>query len=459
VGGAALLLGLMVACGNGAGGAPAQTGSSTSATTSTSTTASTSESARTSATTNETLALAPVAGDSVVDREIASAQESARANPAKEDLWIALGRAWVKKARKSSDPGFYLNANACADIALDIKKDSKVANDLKGLVLLNDHKFEQARALAANVVAKHPDDPMAYGNLSDALMEMGRYDEAFAATQQMIDLKPNLPSYSRASYAQWLHGDARAAKESVRLAIDSGNDGRDREPRAWVLVQAAMLFWHAGDYDGAEAGFDQALAWNPEFPPALVGEGRVAMATGDAKTAVSALDRAFAQSPLVETAWLLGDAKTMAGDDAGAQKAYAFVENEGKKSDPRTLSAFLSAKNEKPELALSLAQKEHEVRQDVYTDDALAWALYRNGRVQEAKDAIVRARRLGTNDAKLVYHEGAIRIANGETAEGLALVRKALATCPKFDVAGAGEAQNVVNKIAAQGVGKSGPHT
>jgi tetratricopeptide (TPR) repeat protein len=289
-------------------------------------------------------------------------------------------------------------------------------------------------------------------------MEMGRYDEAFAATQQMIDLKPNLPSYSRASYAQWLRGDARAAKESVRLAIDSGNDGRDREPRSWVIVQAAMLFWHAGDYAGAEAGFDHALAWNPEFPPALVGKGKVAMAKGDAKTAVDVLSRAFAQSPLVETAWLLGDAKAMAGDSAGARVAYDFVENEGKKSDPRTLSAFLSARNEKPELALALAEKEHQVRQDVYTDDVLAWALYRNGRIAEAKDAIVRARRLGTNDARLAYHEGAIRIANGEIAEGSALVRKALSTCPKFDVAGAAEAQSVANKIAGQSVVPKGTH-
>jgi tetratricopeptide (TPR) repeat protein len=219
-----------------------------------------------------------------------------------------------------------------------------------------------------------------------------------------------------------------------------------------------MLFWHAGDYAGADAGFDHALAWNPEFPPALVGKGKVAMAKGDAKTAVDVLSRAFAQSPLVETAWLLGDAKTMAGDTEGAQKSYAFVESEGKKSDPRTLSMFLSARNEKPELALSLAQKEHEVRQDVYTDDALAWALYRNGRVTEAKDAIVRARRLGTNDARLVYHEGAVRIANGEIAEGSALVRKALAACPKFDVAGAAEAQDVAKKIAGQSVWSKGTH-
>jgi len=226
--------------------------------------------------TSRALAMAKLPGDAGVDRVIANLQRSVEKNPAKVDFWILLGRAWVRKARESSDPGFYVNANACAEIALEVSPDDKLAYDLQGLVLLNDHKFREAADLASKVIAKHPDDAMAYGSLSDALLELGRFEEAADAAQKMMDLKPNLPSYSRASYFRWLAGDEKAALEYARLAIDSGRDPKDPEPRAWELVQAAMIFWHKGDLDGADAGFTRALDGMTEYPPALVGRGRVA---------------------------------------------------------------------------------------------------------------------------------------------------------------------------------------
>jgi tetratricopeptide (TPR) repeat protein len=389
------------------------------------------------------LALDKPKGSAQVDQVISDAQRAIDKNPKKVDWWIVLGRAWVRKARESADPGFYLNADACAEIALDLDPENKLALNLRGLVYLNDHRFEQARALAERLVAKDADDPMAYGTLSDALLELGRYDEASAAAQKMIDLKPNLPSYGRAAYLQWLRGEHKAARESMRLAIDSGRDRRDAEPEAWTLVQAGMMFWQAGDYEGADAGFDKALEWVSEYPAALVGKGRVALGRGDAKRAAELLGRAFEQSPLVETAWLLGDARAAAGDEKGAAEAYAAVEREGS-ADPRTLALFLATKNKDAARALTLAEQERKVRGDIYTDDVLAWSLYRAGRVAEAKVAIERACRLGTLDARLLYHRGAILIASGEVSAGRKLVKRALELNPQFDRAGAEEARKLL---------------
>jgi tetratricopeptide (TPR) repeat protein len=393
---------------------------------------------------DSTLALAKTSGTSAVDTALATMREAAVKNPKKADLWIALGRAWIRKARESSDPGYYLHADACARMALALEPSNRLAQDLHAMVLLNDHKFEDARQAALAITEARNDDPVAYGTLSDALLELGRFDDAARATQTMMDLKPNLPSYSRASYIRWLQGDDAAAKEIARHAIDAGGDVRDTEPLAWVLVQASMIFWHEGDYEGAEAGFDRALASFPEFPPALVGKGRVAMARGDAKRAAELFGRAYGASPLAETAWLLGDARTAAGDIDGAKEAYGRVLEVGKKTDGRTLALFLATKNADPEHALHLAEAECHVRGDVYTDDALAWALYRNGRFPEAAKAIARATRLGTRDARLLYHEGAIHIAMGETGRGRELVVRALAMNPHFDTTGAAEAAALV---------------
>ena len=212
------------------------------------------------------------------------------------------------------------------------------------------------------------------------------------------------------------------------------------------------MFWSEGDFDGADAGFDKALERIADYAPANVGKGRVAMAKGDAKRAADLFDRAWKVSPLVETAWLLGDAREAAGDAAGAQEAYALVEREGRLTDPRTLSLFLSAKNRdagQAADALKLARVEYESRKDIVSEDAIAWACYRTGKLEEAKTMIARARRLGTLDARLMFHEGAIRLAAGETKVGTDLIKAALKRNPAFDASGVREARALLEERTA----------
>src|SRR5262249_56372206 len=113
-----------------------------------------------------------------------------------------------------------------------------------------------------------------------------------------------------------------------------------------------------------------------------------------------------------------------------------------KRSDPRALSFMYSTRSTEPNEALRLAEEERTKRGDPYTDDTLAWALYRKGRLDAARTAIDRARRWGTNDARLLYHQGAIHMATGDRARGRALVARALELNPNFDLPGAAQARN-----------------
>jgi len=389
------------------------------------------------------LALAKVEGSAPVDQEIRALQQSVARMPQKTDFWIALGQKWVRKARETTDPGFYRSARACAEVALDLEPGYRLALDLQSLVLLNDHQFAQAADLARDVLRTTPDDILALGTLSDAALEMGRFDEAAEAAQKMNDLKPGLPSYARGSYLRWLRGDTQQAKVIIRQAMDA-KDPKDPEPTAWVLTQAALIFWHEGDYEGAEKGFDQALAAVKDYPPALVGKARCALGLGDPARAASLLAKAHAESPLVETAWLLGDAKEAAGDAKGAEEAFALVVKHGRQIDPRTLALFYATKDRDVDEALRLLEAEKKVRDDLYTEDALGWALYRRGRLAEARAASERALALGTKDARLLYHAGAIKLASGDKAGGEKLVREALKLNPAFDRTGAAEAGKLV---------------
>jgi len=394
------------------------------------------------------MALAPTHENAAVDHVIAAAQSAAKKNPQKVDLWISLGRAWVRKARETEDPGYYLHADACADVALAIAPEDTSALGLRALVLLNQHRFAEAEALARTITTKRADDPVAWGNLSDALLEMGRTEEAAKAAQTMVDLKPNLPSYARAAHFRWLAGDAAGAKAFYRHAIDAGADQRDPEPRAWVLVQTANVFWNEGDAEGADAGYDMALAAMSEYAPALAGKARVALAKGDASRSAGLAKRAYDASPRAEMAWLLADARAASGDSEGAKKAVELVVKDGKRGDARTLSIFWSTRNEHAAESLALAEKEAKTRGDAYTQDTLAWALYRNARFAEARAASDKAIASGTRDARLLYHAGAIRIAQGNTSEGREMVRKAIALQPAFDAIGGPEATKLVNANA-----------
>jgi tetratricopeptide (TPR) repeat protein len=394
------------------------------------------------------LALEPVDGHAAVDLEITRLERIARSAPRKLEPWLRLGQAWIRKARETSDPGFYLNADACVDRALEIDPSDAPAKNLRGLVLLNGHRFAEARDLAQSILDKDGDDPVARGTSSDALLELGEVEAARAAIQKMVSTKPNLPSYSRLSYLMWLHGDVRNAIETMRLAIDAGGSARDTEPLAWVLVQAALFFWHQGDYEGADAGFEQALQVVKDYAPALVGRGRCAMAKGTPDRAAAFFERAFARSPLTETAWLLSDARAAMNDRAGAEEALRSAEKEGR-ADPRTLSLMYSVKRRNLARALELAEAESKKRADIYTLDVLAWASFRSGKLLEATSAIERARRLGTKDARLMYHQGAIYIASGRAREGEKLVSDALALNPAFDPTESKEALALIAKRIA----------
>jgi tetratricopeptide (TPR) repeat protein len=150
----------------------------------------------------------------------------------------------------------------------------------------------------------------------------------------------------------------------------------------------------------------------------------------------------------VDTAWKLGDARAAAGDEKGAQEAYDIVMKEGRRGDHRTLALFFAVKNRNADEAVQLAKDEMEVRPNIYTHDAYAWALYRKGMLKEAREQIDQATALGTKDATLLYHAGAIRIAAGDKDkdEGEKLVRDALALNPKFDPTMAPEAEKLVAK-------------
>jgi tetratricopeptide (TPR) repeat protein len=66
--------------------------------------------------------------------------------------------------------------------------------------------------------------------------------------------------------------------------------------------------------------------------------------------------------------------------------------------------------------------------------DALAWALYANGRYRQAADASEQALRLGTRNALFLFHAGMIRLRLGDRDAAERFLREAFEVNPFFSV-------------------------
>jgi tetratricopeptide (TPR) repeat protein len=369
------------------------------------------------------IALSPNGGADQIDHDIQNTQRRVREAPEPSPFLEQLGWLYVAKARASFDPGFYKLAEHCA-LALEVAAPkSPEALLLRGHVLISFHRFAEAEAIAHELV-KERTLAFDYGLLGDALMEQGRLAEAVAAYQRMVDLRPDLQSYSRVAYMRWLKGDLDGAIDVARMAARAASP-HDPESGSWSLTRLALYYFQAGSLADAKTACDSALSFSPDYPAALLLRSRTLLDADRVAEAVTLVQRATEINPLPEFQWALTDTLRAAGRAEEAAKVEANLKHTGAQSDPRTFALFLATRGEQTELAVQLAQRELQDRADIFTHDALAWALATAGRPDEAWPHMEKALAESTMDARLFTHAGVITARLGRTAEAEAWLTKA----------------------------------
>jgi tetratricopeptide (TPR) repeat protein len=369
------------------------------------------------------LVLVPHRGDSRTDKEISRLQQRIRSGR-NVQLWLEqLGWAFVAKARESFDPGFYKLAEECARCIEKRNPQSEEAMLLRAHVLQNLHRFKESETLARRLVQQRG---LSFdcGLLGDALMEQGKLKDAVEAYQRMMNLKPDLHAYARAAQMRWLKGDLAGAIEAMQLAVGAASP-LNAESAAWVNTRLAFYEFQAGQFQEAEQRCAFALAFQNNYPPALLLQGKMLLARNRFREAVDALQNAAKQNPLPEYQWTLADALRAAGHENEASGIETQLRQRGAIADPRTLTLFLATRHESPETALRLAQAELNSRSDVFTHDALAWSLAAAGKLGEAYDQMQRALAEGTEDGRLFFHAAVIASKTGHPADADRWLRKA----------------------------------
>ena len=184
--------------------------------------------------------------------------------------------------------------------------------------------------------------------------------------------------------------------------------------------------------------------------------GQIRAAQGNYAEAIRLYKDAIAIIPLPLYLSALGDVYAVSGGTGDAEKQYKTVEFIGRLNEinqqvyNRELAVFYADHDRKLPEALTLAQKEFELRHDVYTSDALAWALLKNGQSARAKDEMERALRMGTKDALMEYHAGLIYAALGDTAKSEIHLQRSLGINPHFHVRFAADARKRLAELKTQ---------
>ena len=221
---------------------------------------------------------------------------------------------------------------------------------------------------------------------------------------------------------------------------------------AFVDALLGNLLVYTGDPEAAADAYGKALALVPGHAPSLAGEGRLAVGAGDLDGAIALFQRAADILPLPEYVIALADAQAAAGRPAEASRNIKLARAEIQLFQASGVIvdvelALFEADHGDPAAALELAKAGYAATPTVRAADALAWALHRLGRDEEAKARSDEALRLGSRDPLLRYHAGAIAAALGDVEGARRDLGLALETDPGFSATGAAEARRILESL------------
>ena len=382
---------------------------------------------------------------------IRNLQEQLRANPNDWQSYSQLGLAYLQKARETGDTAYYQKTEEALDKAFSFQPDDYASISAKGALALARHDFALALEWGEKAKEINPDRVYAYGVIVDAQIELGRYEEAVETLQTMVDLRPDMSSYSRISYIRELHGDMDGALEMMQLAVDSGTP--NAESTAWVRTQLANLYFNTGKLEQAKLEYQHTLQDRPNYVYALAGLGRVSVAQGNMEEAIELLNQTIAIMPLPEFVIMLGDLYQASGQQEQADQQYELVaaietlyRANGVDMDME-IALFNADHDQNLKETLSLARKAYANRPSIHAADALAWALYKIGNYQEAQTYSAEALKLETKDSLKLFHAGMIALELGNKDEARAYLEEALAINPHFSILYAEEAREVLQEL------------
>jgi tetratricopeptide (TPR) repeat protein len=342
------------------------------------------------------------------------------------DAVVRLAEMLIRIQRVDGNPGAVIKAEQRLRDFLVRTPGHYEAQRALGPVLLSQHRFRDALREAHRARAIDPRDAWNYGVIGDAHLELGEYEDAFAAFDRMGALRPGPAAYARVAYALEIQGDLDGALENMRMSAE-GTSAHDAEGQAWHYAQLGNLLLQKGRLGDARREFERAAFTFPDHPYATIGLARIKLAGADFVGALAMYERMYRRTPSPELAFVIGDLYARLPRPNEAERMYVEgerLEREGwatEEPQPQALARFLAERGRKIPEAIALAEEAAAKRRDVHTMDALAWAYFKGDRIEDAYRASKVALRTGTRDARILRHAAAILLWRGDGITARAL--------------------------------------
>lgn len=392
-------------------------------------------------------------------KSVAILQNKLKANPADIKSLISLANSFILEGRATGNYAYY-DAAAMKQVHTVIKSqpDNFEALTLQALIFLSQHHFADGLATAEKATRIMPFNAFVHGIMVDGNVEMGKYDSAVLSAQRMMDIRPDLRSYARASYLREIYGDYPGAIEAMKLAVDAGAPGD--EATEWSRIQLGHLYENVGDLQNAGMQYQIALEERPGFMHAFAGMARLALATKDynkaieyyQKAAKDANEGAFQEE--MATVYMLAGNKEKAAEltnkvikdlDKNA-KAANNDESIGHYSDKELAYAYLQIKNY--DKALEHALIEYNRRPaNIEVNETLAWVYYKKGDAAKAVTYLPTALKTNSKNPTLLCRAGIIYFKNGDKENAGKYLKEGLKNNPNIDEVLKAEATTTLNSI------------
>jgi tetratricopeptide (TPR) repeat protein len=308
------------------------------------------------------------------------------------------------------------------------------------------HRFKQALAITRYIERLQPGDPAMVVREASLDLELGRYDDARSVVAALeggrgrtTDPASSIPLDTLLTRYDELTGHLARARERFErtTAAENAIYGESAQQRAWFFFRAGELAFEAGDNDGALADERQALTIFPNYSEANRMLARFSCALHRWQECLAAAQASAAVVPYPEVLGYEVDAQRALGDAPAASQTddlIVTIERIGnaQRVSDRLLAIYYSDHHERLDDAYAIATRELTVRDDIFTEDTLAWSAAMDGRWDEARRRSRRALAYGTENALLHYHSGMIALHFGERAQAARELRAALALNPAF---------------------------
>jgi tetratricopeptide (TPR) repeat protein len=390
-------------------------------------------------------------GPKTAAEQLESAKAVLRDAPANDTALANFALASLTLAKQTADSTWYRRADQAASKAIAVNPQNVLALEAAGTLANARHRFADALGPATTALRLAPDRFASLEILTDAQIELGRYEEGFATANKRLALRPDLASYSRASYAAELRGERRLATALMRQAVDASRPGTG--DRAWAQVHVGLLELGSGNLDSARAAMAAARMTAPKDATALAGDAHVKAVSGDLAAAAEMYRTALSVQKTAVLASNLAEVERALGHQDEAHEALALATELDARETANGVrleldQAAVEADFATPdEAVVAKARRGHSARPGVVGDDALGWVLTRSGRCEEGLRYARKSLRLGTQDAMMFFHAGMAAECAGESRAAADYLGRAIQLNPNFSVRWAATAKQALARL------------